>query len=429
MFQYGLRSTLLALMVFLFSASGFSKDQITSIENIRSKTLSTFSLQSKYIEDKATIEVFLPEDYNLTGAHIRYPVIYTLDGWVLSQSVSGIIHHMSHTAAIPKAIVVAIHIENETNYGPALYQSQSGWGDDPAVRLSGFSGGKIDPFMNFLENELISHIDQTYRTNSFRAIIGMSPTATIVLHSFWKSPDLFDAHIAFAATDVLGMGYTADTTFIDKIRDSLSKSPNRKGYLYVSSAKYEAVRSPKRLENVKALQDQLAPYLAKNFRLKVEHIENSGHYPSAVPSLLNALELIFPAKHFRLSGQFNNIIRTEDQPLQKILDIYKNLSAEVGFTVYPNLDLRRNATCIRTAAARSFGMKKYDQSEALYRYWVNQSPLSHKAFAGLAYTLDAKGKTEEAIEAIEKAIELAEPNNIQEYQALLKKIRSKRNTD
>lgn len=379
-----------------------------------------YKIRSKFITEEPTIQVFLPDDYDQQAEHVRYPVIYTLDGWILAKSVSGVVHHLGHTAAMPKAIVVAVHLDNEYAYGPNLYQSKSGWGDDPNVRLSVFSGGKADEFLKFLQTELVTSIDGRFRTNDFRAIVGMSPTATIALHTFWKSPELFDAHIVFAATDVLGMGYSPDTTFIDKFTESLSSDPNRKGYLYIASAKQESERSPIRYETAKALRKALRPYTAKQFRLRVDHIEDTGHYSMAIQGMLQALELIFPSNDFEMSGRFNAIIRGEGNALQEILALYERLSDQVGFEVYPNLDLRRNASCIRTAAYRTRSMNKLTQSEELYRYWLKQNPNSYKAYAGLAETLFQMGHKEEAEESLKSAISIVEtnkPKDAEDYQA------------
>lgn len=339
------------------------------------------ALDSKVLKQPQTLHIYTPTDYDQAANHIRYPVIYTLDGWLLSHSVSGIVGHLGNTAAMPKAIVVAIHSNNEFDYSPSLYASNSGWGKDPNQRLSGFAGGQADTYLEFIQSELIPYIDSNYRSNDFRILIGMSPTAAFTLHTLWKAPSLFDGHFVFAATDVLGMGYTPQTTFIDKFAESLAKDPDRKGYLYIASAKRETDNKPQRNQNIAALKKALAPY--KNFKVRAEHIDNFGHYPVALPGLMSALDLVFPREKWEAKGLFRTLTQKPGNALGNIKAYYQELSKDVGFTAYPNADLRRNATCYRVIANQLGGQKRFTEVKEIYQQWLKDYPNSAKAIAGL----------------------------------------------
>lgn len=399
--------------------------KVTAKQHDSAKAL---AFTSHVLNATQSIEIYLPEGYEHTTEHIRYPVIYTLDGWVLSESVSGVIGHLGKTASMPKAIVVAITADNDYAYGPELYASNSGWGNDPAQRLSGFSGGKADQYLKFMQKELLPYIDSNYKTNEFRALIGMSPSATFTLHTFWKAPELFDAHFVFAATDVLGMGYSPTTTFVDKITESLAKNPDRKGFLYIASAQREAENKPVRLENIAALEKALAPYTAKNFRLRAEHIDNFGHYPMAIPGLLSAIDLVFPRKEWGMSGRFKHFVNENENALESVLSYYDKLSQSVGFKVYPNTDLRRNAACYRVMGYRLRNNKFYDESIDVYQQWIKDTPNVAKPYAGLAQTYAAKGEMDKALVAAEKSVKLATQNqsaSLVYYQRSLDELRAK----
>jgi len=393
---------------------------------------SEITLYSAFLKEQQKIHVYLPEGYESAAEHIEYPVIYALDGWALSQTVSGVVNHLGITAAMPKSIVIAIHNDDDYAYGPELYQSKSGWGDDPSVRLSQFSGGEIDSYMNFLEEELIPFVDQQYRTNHFRVFVGMSPSAAVGLHTFWKAPDLFDAHFLFAATDVIGMGYTPETTFIDKIAQSMKENPNRKGYLYIASAKLEADRNPIRNENIAKLNKTLKPYTNKYFKFKAEHIEEFGHYPMVVPGLLNAINLVFPRSDWNMSKQFRILRSQPGNALENILSYYEKLSEQVGFKVNPNTDLRRNASCYRVAAYRLRSQKRLEESEQIYKQWILDEPNSAKAHYGLAVTLEDSKQLNSALIYSEKALKLATNKrspNIEIYRKLFLELQEKVNAN
>lgn len=366
----------------------------------------SLTFKSKLLTNPPKVDVYLPSDYHQTSEQVHYPLILTLDGWALSQTVSGVVSHLGNTASMPKAIVVAINSNDEYAWGPEIFVSQSGWNDSKDTRLDGFSGGEANKYLTFLEQELLPLLDTRYRTNDFRILIGMSPSAAFALHTLWKAPNLFDAHFVFAASDVIGMGYTPDSTFIDKIATSLAKEPNRKGYLYVASAQREADKNPARQKNVDALIQALTPYTNRNFKLKAEHIPNFGHYPMALPGLLNALDLVFPREKFGMSGKFSEFLKT-DAPFENLIAYYETLSKNVGFKVYPNPDLRRNSASLRVAGYRLRNKGKYDEAEKVYRLWLEISPNSIKAKYGLGMVYAEKGVNHIAIQHFEDALQLA----------------------
>jgi uncharacterized membrane protein YhfC len=43
-----------------------------------------FVLKSAHVEEEQTIHVYVPDDYEEMADHVRYPVIYVLDGWALT---------------------------------------------------------------------------------------------------------------------------------------------------------------------------------------------------------------------------------------------------------------------------------------------------------------------------------------------------------
>lgn len=395
---------LIVLLPFSFSV------QCQTLKVIKEQSLplaQELGLSSVILNNPPKLHVYLPADYHLTADHIRYPLIVTMDGWALSQTVAGVVNHLGNTASMPKAIVVAIDSDDDYAWGPEIYASESGWKVSKDQRLKSFSAGGADKYLKFFNDELLPLIDKRYRTNDFRVLIGMSPSAAFALHTFWKAPEMFDAHFVFAATDVIGMGYTPDSTFIDKMAESLAKTPERKGYLYVGSAKREADDNPARNKNVAALQKAFAPYTNKNFHLKVEHIADFGHYPMALPGFINAIDLVFPRKDFDMSSKFKTFL-AQEEPFSALTNYYDKLSNQVGFKVYPNADLRRNANSLRVAGYRLRNQKKYEASEKVYRLWLDIQPTSIKAWYGLGALYEARNNKEKAKEFFVKAHNLAQ---------------------
>jgi len=55
---------------------------------------------------------------------------------------------------------------------------------------------KNSPFLDFIDTELLSYIDNTYRTSDFRAISGHSLGGLFVTYTMTQTPELFDGYLA-----------------------------------------------------------------------------------------------------------------------------------------------------------------------------------------------------------------------------------------
>ncbi|KZN50036.1 alpha/beta hydrolase-fold protein [Pseudoalteromonas luteoviolacea] len=377
-----------------------------------------FHFLSEVLENSQRVDVYLPKDYDLGADNIRYPVIYTLDGWTLSELVGGVVKHLSQTASMPEAIVVSIDQHYAKGITPQLYSNQSGWSDDPKDKAFWSDKNGADDYLNFLKNELIPLIDKHYRTNSFKALIGMSPTASFAMHSLITEPELFNAHFLFAATDVIGMGYTPEKTLIDSLVETLSKKPEHMGILYVASSMREADKQPAQQKNVETITNALKPF--KNFKVKAEHIENYGHYPMAVTGLLSALDLVFPRAKFDSSSILNHMRENPQNGTvtEQLMQHYKTLSDYVGFEVKPYSNLTRNANSLRSVTRMLRKEGRFDEAIELGQLWVKQQPKSAYAYYKLSESYLAAGLYKAAKKQNSKGLDIAKVNkdpNIAHY--------------
>jgi predicted alpha/beta superfamily hydrolase len=378
------------------SASALADDKIS------------LSIESIHLNRTMQAEIYLPSDYQLDADFVRYPVIYTLDTWTLADMVVGVTRHLGNTAAMPKSIVVAVHTDDGVSISPQLYKSQSGLPGSPEDKT--FWGEHADAFHAYLEQELLPLVDKQVRSNNFRLLIGMSPTAAFATHSLIRNPDLFDGHFLFAAADIMGMGYSPDSSLMSTLTEVLAKRPTHKGYLYVASSATEFETTSSLSGVLKQFEAGLGKF--KNFQVRVEQIANYGHYPMAAQSLLSALDLVFPRKHFDIGLNFNAFrANPESGPmLDQIDQHYQFLSNLVGFEVLPNADIPRNSDSLRAAAMMLRRAERYDEALALGKRWVKLQPESAKALAGLARTYQATGQVEPAKKLLAKAISLAKGN-------------------
>lgn len=149
-------------------------------------------VRSSLLAEQRDVIVSLPESYQRDAAR-RYPVLYVLDGSSQSAHTAASARLMARIGVMPEIIVVGIPASGENrqrDYTPPYMRAESDEKNGPA--------GKADRFLQFLETELIPHIEQTYRATSTRMLAGHSRGGLFVMYSLLEKPDLFSARFAYS---------------------------------------------------------------------------------------------------------------------------------------------------------------------------------------------------------------------------------------
>lgn len=153
------------------------------------------SITSDILQEKREYWVYLPPSYKQSSSYTAYPTLYLLDGKKLFHQVTGVLKQMSADATpqIPEMIVVGIVSQHRVRDSSPT-RSLIGYEGKPESALAA-SGGASE-FLQFIEQELIPHIDETYRTGEYRLFAGYSFTGLPVLHALYTRPQLFSAYLA-----------------------------------------------------------------------------------------------------------------------------------------------------------------------------------------------------------------------------------------
>jgi hypothetical protein len=167
------------------------------------------SIESSILNEKRRLMISLPKDYYNSGN--SYSVLYRLDGDLdLFIETVGAVNRLVYVEELmPDMIVVMIENTNrnrdmmptKTNY----FQSQPG----------------ADNFRKFIENELIPHMNRTYRTTGDNVLCGQSISAMFTLYCFLTSSDSFNSYIACS-----GGFPDCEEFFMDLTYDMLKNNPN-----------------------------------------------------------------------------------------------------------------------------------------------------------------------------------------------------------
>jgi len=149
----------------------------------------TDEIQSSQLSEKRILNIYLPEGYD-QDLKTAYPVIYLLDGSANEDFVhiAGLVQFSTMIQAMPKSIVVGIaNIDRKRDFTFPTTIAQD-IKDFPTT-------GKSERFMAFIEKDLQPYIQQKYRTNTSKTIIGQSLGGLFATEVLLKKPSLFNNYI------------------------------------------------------------------------------------------------------------------------------------------------------------------------------------------------------------------------------------------
>ncbi|HXC03882.1 MAG TPA: alpha/beta hydrolase-fold protein [Bacteroidia bacterium] len=146
-------------------------------------------LNSTVLSEKRILNIYLPEGYNKDSA-TTYPVIYLLDGSADEDfiHIAGLCQFLTMIGTLPKSIVVGIgNVDRRRDFTFPTRNKKD-------LQISPTSGGS-EKFMLFLEKELEPYVEQHFKTNASKTIIGQSLGGLLAIQVLLKKPALFTDYI------------------------------------------------------------------------------------------------------------------------------------------------------------------------------------------------------------------------------------------
>lgn len=346
----------------------------------------TITIQSEILGEERALMVHLPAGY--TASQSSYPVLYLLDAGTNFHHTTGTMNALSRAGHIPEMIVVAI---SNTDRNRDLTPTPGS--PDPETGEVGMpTAGGADNFLRFISEELIPHIEATYRTAPFRILIGHSFGGLFAIHALVSSPDTFDAYIAISPSlqwDDGELAQRAQTTLGGM--DELDK------YVFMSIAD----EGGEMLAEVSGLADFLTyngpEGLTSEFRL----MEGDDHGSVPVRSTDQGLRMIYP--RWRVPRSY--FAEPDLAPLQRH---YTRLSDEYGFHIpVPENVINQLGYMLMGGGDLAKAIEVFETNAENY-------PGSANVFDSLAEALEGDGQFALAAEnykrAYERGQEIDDPN-------------------
>ncbi len=182
-----MKNLIFSIVCLLFGCSQTANGQIGE-GHIEEKK---FVIESNILNEKRTCLINLPDSYNdPSKTEEKYPVIILLDGYTFFKTAIGVVHFMSsdrnRNYLMPKSIIVAIeNVDRERDFTVTKLKTR---------RPNTMGGGKM--FLDFIQKELVPFLDENYRTEPTRTLIGLSLGGLLTLNSYMDENNIFDAFIS-----------------------------------------------------------------------------------------------------------------------------------------------------------------------------------------------------------------------------------------
>ncbi len=273
----------------------------------------TSSAQTIYEEIKSSklgtsrqIKIQLPRNYE-TNTEKKYPLFIVLDGDYLFEIVASNVDYYSYWEDMPESIVVGVNQIDSRDED--MYYS-----DQNYVPIK--TGAD---FFEFIGQELVPHINNTYRTEEFRVAVGHGDTANFINYYLLKTKPLFQGYITLSPDFAESM--------VENIPERL-KQFEIKQFYYLSNASGDrkSIR-----EDAKTLNTSLSAIENENLSYTFDVFENTTHYSAPAHAIPKALENIFKVYQPISRKEYkDNVLTYDGSPTEYLTKKYETINEVFG---------------------------------------------------------------------------------------------------
>lgn len=296
------------ILAFFFFQTAYSQ-QIAKIKSVKINSIS--------LNQDREILIYTPANYN-EDLYVYYDVIYVFDSQ--NRELFDFTHSSLSFIETNKSkhfIVVGItspgidsldYYRNNDMLPPPINV-------DPNTFYNGYSGN-ANNFLKYVSEEVITYIDNNYRTMPNRIAVGHSLSASLILYSSFTNPELFNSYIAISPN----LSYDKNRIADELINNDYSKINTTK-FIYLSHAdegtNYWKEWKPAR-DSVYTFINNFAA--ADNIIFEVDSFPQCNHWTTFAPGVTNGLikYLSFTEKHeLELSSEKYSVTITVEVPNKK----------------------------------------------------------------------------------------------------------------
>lgn len=286
----------------------------------------SLKMRSDVLDEVRPLRVYLPPSY--AGTDRSYPVTYVLDGganFLPTLSTVQMLATGTGDAIMPETIVVAVHNTDRER-------------DLRTPTLDGDHGGRR--FTEFLAAELLPFIEERYRTNALRILIGHSQGGSFATYVLATRPETFRFYLTIDPPLHLTPGLQ------ERVIEVLSRegSLQRLVSCEIGLGWHQSFEELARSHSPQAYVDRIG-------------ISDATHTTMFIPSIFAGLQSLF--HDYRLPEN--------DVTPEAVLAHYENLSRSFGYEILPPRSALSDAAFSQVLQGRGrAALELYARMDELY---------------------------------------------------------------
>ncbi|MDH7446135.1 alpha/beta hydrolase [Aquimarina sp. 2201CG14-23] len=336
------------------------------------------TFRSIKLDQNRDLKIQLPRNYE-KNEDKTYPVIIVLDGDHLFEPVAGNVDYFSYWEDMPESIVVGI-VQRKTREDDCRY--------DLASYLP---EGKGAEFFEFIGQELMPYINETYRTAQLKMIVGHDYTSNFINYFLFKENPIFQAYINLSPELTPPMK--------ERVFNVLSSAKSDVWY-YLATATNDAEVIKKDLiatdEKLSTIENPEVNYFFDNF-------DESSHYTLVGRAIPRALETIFEMyRPISKKTYKEDILTLETSLYDYLVDIYDTTEKLYGIKRQIRIN---DFIAISTAIEKK---ELWEELEPLGKLAIKEHPETMLGYYYLGLGYEQLGEPKKAMRAYENGFLLNE---------------------
>jgi predicted alpha/beta superfamily hydrolase len=355
----------------------------------------------------------------------KYPILYLLDGPGHFYSVTGIIKRLSSSKIVPEMIIVAIRNTNRSRDLTPTHVDLDFFSGD-SIRYASGGGNK---FLDFMEKELIPHIDKTYPASTYKTFVGHSFGGLSVINALINRQHLFNNYVA------IDPSLWWDNQAFLKVADSIlsgNKFDGKSLYVGVANTMGEGMKikdirndntkSTAHIRSILKFVNSMDSQNNNGLHFGWKYYENDDHGSVPLITEYDALRFLFPWYRLKGINQFfdQNSTSTADDLLRLFDTHYKNVSYHFGYENIPP------ESFVNSLGYNFLRMpNKIDIANAMFSLNVKNYPNSSNVYDSMGDYHLAQQDSVKALELFTKALKIG-PNDFSQKKidTLKKKLKN-----
>jgi len=303
----------------------------------------------------------------------------------------------------PQMIVVGIPNTDRTRDLTPTHIESGPFGAGDSDQTSG--GGEL--FTNFIEKELMPHIDSLYPTSPYRVLIGHSLGGLMVINTLIHHTDLFNTYVA------IDPSMWWDDQKILKVSENVLESRNFENTtLYLAMAntmdegmdiarvRKDTTRNTLHIRSILELNNVLKKNKQNKLKYAYKYYGDDDH--GSVPLIAEYDALHFMFDFYPLKLTMNDFQDTTTAMVVKIEKHWGEVSKKMGYKLLPPESM------INDFGYASLNTNQFSKALQFFKLNITYYPESFNVYDSLGVYYDARADKESEIAQYKKALELRE---------------------